>query len=149
MALRKIKRGHKAALALVLLAAIVGCSRGHEQGTASEVDRLFEKKLECGKLLARVEDSTLGPESRATGKSLQWKPVVFYSASLNTCVHLRRFVVYGETDVLPKRKYRVEYALVEDLLTGHTIDTREFDLTKTSEIEQSKRFEDEVLSKYR
>src|SRR5438128_2177027 len=49
----------------------------------SETDRLFQRKLECGKLLAHIEGSQFGPDIHAKRDILPMNPVVFYSPSLN------------------------------------------------------------------
>lgn len=114
------------------------------------VDTLFQKKLECGKLLAKVEGSELGPDidgKRLAKGVLPLNPVVFYSPSLNTCVYIHAYEISGRTLVPPYNKYRVEHVFVEDLLTGRSVEDREFNLL-SGEAKAASDFEDEIIRRY-
>jgi hypothetical protein len=111
-------------------------------------DRLFRKKLECEKFLERIEGSQFGPKPRYEKGLLRLNPIVFYSPKLNTCLFLDRYNFFGETVVTPKREYKRQHASVEDLLTGLSIEERDFDFTLPADAEAEKNFEAQTLSKY-
>ena len=141
-------------LLALLLGALVGCQRENWPAALaslhldSATDRLFQKKLECGKLLAHIEGSRFGPETHADKGIFRENPVVFYSPSLNTCLYLDRFVLHGETVTSPKSKYNEEHASVEDLLTGRTLEEHHLNLDVQEEAAASRTFEAQVVSQY-
>jgi hypothetical protein len=146
--------GYRRFFLLALLLGLAGC-QGEKWPAASATlhldsatDRLFQKKLECGKLLARIEGSRLGPDTHADRGIFRENSVVFYSPSLNTCLYLDRFVLHGETVTSPKSKYNEEHASVEDLLTGQTIEEHHFNLDVQEESAASRTFEAQVVSQY-
>src|ERR1039457_4876947 len=114
----------------------------------SETDRQFQRKLECGKLLAHIEGSQLGPDIHSKKGITPLNPVVFYSPSLNTCLYLNRYLLQGQTVTPPKSRYTVEHASVEDLLSGRTNEEHQFDLTVPEEANAAKLFEDKVMKTY-
>ncbi len=146
--------GAPALLALSL--AALGCERV-KQPTAQtsadpqkgqDDDRLFQKRLECGNLLARMEGSTLGPPVHHEQGVLAGNPVVFYSPNLNTCVHVMNFITRGKTVAPPVRSFRERHIFVEDLLSGRSLEERHFDLSVPQEATAASNYEDEVVRRY-
>jgi hypothetical protein len=112
-------------------------------------DRLFQKRLECGKLLARAEGSALGPQLHAERGILPLGPVAFFSPKLNTCVYVYSSFLQGQTVKPPIHKYETEVFSDEDLLTGRSLeDVRQFDMNVPEEAKAARSYEDEVIRKY-
>jgi hypothetical protein len=88
------------------------------------------------------------PEIRSKEGIFPRNPVVFYSPRLNTCLYLNRYGLEGRTVTPPKNKYSVEMASVEDLLTGQTIEEHQFDLNIQEELDASRTFENQAVSRY-
>ena len=113
-------------------------------------DQLFQKKLECGRFLGKLEGSRFGPDVKMKrsqrSAALPENPVVFYSPKLHTCLFISRTVLDG-TDVSGTR-YAKAYVYVEDLLTGHTVESITFDLTVPEGKQAHSDFEDKMLHKY-
>jgi hypothetical protein len=137
---------------LALLAA--ACERKQARTNSpvpdrSQPDLLFQKKLECGKLLARIPGSELGPDIRQQKGVLPVNPIVFYNPSLNTCLYLKSFVVQGRQIVSPFRKFNIRHISVEDLLTGQTVaEPQEFDLDVPGQAQAANAFEEQMIKRY-
>jgi hypothetical protein len=142
------------ALLAVLLLSAGGCKPKKPIGTAAEdaqgtADRnwLFQKKLECSNFLTRIAGSTLGPERKFPHGQMMHDPIVFYSPKLNTCIY-----VQGSTsDVhnkFTRQEFRNEDYYVQDLLTGHSIESVSFDLQAAKDVESSKTYLEELIKKY-
>jgi hypothetical protein len=112
---------------------IVGCREADKQA-----DRFFQKKLECGRFLDKIEGSVRGPNRPPEAILL---PVVFYSPSLNTCLYVHNVRMLGsEFDTL-------DVELI-DLLTGRVLETHQFDLKKPSEFSAAARIHNELMKVY-
>ncbi|MGO9274450.1 MAG: hypothetical protein ACLQOO_30175 [Terriglobia bacterium] len=127
---------------LALGISAFACQPGGEATEAKkrEEDRLFQKKLECGRMLARIEGSTLGPEPAKNGPTPAEGPVVFYSPTLNTCVYIGSYFLGTKTETA--------YVNVEDLLTGQVLEQRNFDLNVPEQAKGFGAYEDEVVRRY-
>lgn len=145
----------KLALLLYIACIQLGCDSTTQNTTASRQatqqlsdQQLFERKLECGKLLSKVEGSFLGPELHPQKGILPLNPVVFYSPRLNTCVLINGTILKGRMVVPPYRAFNTEHASLEDLLTGQTIESHEFDLTVPLEADVAKNFVQDAIKRY-
>ena len=131
---------------------LTACQRQDEshaqQPERLNASQLFEKKVECGKLLAHIEGALAGPEVQDRNGTTPLNPIVFYSPGLNTCLYIHRFITSGQTPVSPRRANSVEYASVEDLLTGKSIEEHEFDLETPQQQQAAADYVDEVLNRY-
>lgn len=116
--------------------------KAHMPNDASK-ENLFQHRLECSKFLEKRE-----ADRRPQKGVLPLGVVVFYSPTTNTCLYLDRFIVQGRTVVPPIHDYRVEFASVEDLLTGRSLETHEFDLTIPTQSDAAKGFEEAALKRY-
>jgi hypothetical protein len=120
---------------------------------AQSEDQLFQKKLECSKFLGKLQGSRFGPDvnereerQRAQKGILGENAVVFYSPKLNTCLFISRTLFEGTN--ISGHKYAEVNAYVEDLLTGHTVESITFDLTVPEDKQAHGDFEDKMLHKY-
>jgi hypothetical protein len=141
-------------LVAVGLLVNISCQRQDSSKTAQNDRRvqsecqLFQKKLECSKFLGKLEGSRFGPDIKMQrsqrSAALPENPVVFYSPKLNTCLFINRTVLNG-TDV-SGTKYAEAYVYVEDLLTGHTVESLTFDLTVPEDKQAHGDFEDKIIA---
>jgi hypothetical protein len=154
----RFRRQHMASIKVTVSLCLVFCMltacKPHDSApppTTARMDdgQVFQRKVECGKFLAHVEGSLTGPDVHPQKGIANLNPIVFYSPRLNTCLLISRFITSGQTVVAPVRKYRVEYASVEDLLTGRTVEgPTEFDLEVPQQRDASNKYEDQVLNQY-
>lgn len=140
-----------------------GCSMPSDRSIAQSEsvtrDALFQKRLECGKLLANISGSSLDRtplkqylaeksyESKVDGggQIVDFNPVVFYSPTLNTCLFLQRHDLIGRT-LATNEHYRTETVELEDLLTGEDVQSADFDVHENSH--EADKFADDLLKKY-
>lgn len=131
-----------------------GCDRSHRSTDVEQTSKrltdqqVFERKLECGKLLNKVEGSLLGPEPHLQKGITPTNPIVFYSPLWNTCMLVIANVFEGRMVVPPYSHYRKEHASVDDLLTGQTIEERDFDLNVPEQAEAARNFEEWAMKTY-
>jgi hypothetical protein len=147
------KRGALPLLVSSLAFLALACQRtlapsGDPMRPEREEDRLFQKKLDCGKMLAEIEGSALGPKPHPAKGTLPTNPVVIYSPTLNTCVLVSGAIISGRTDVRPIRSYRTRYVDADDLLTGQSLEHKEFDLLAPEQAKAAQVYEDEVVRRY-
>jgi hypothetical protein len=94
-------------------------------------------------MLKQIVAQKLGPDVKPQKNVLPMNPVVFYSPKLNTCLFINRTII-GAKDI----SHDKVYAYLEDLLTGHTVQSTSFDLTVPEDKQASGDFEDNVLQIY-
>ena len=90
----------------------------------------------------------LGPESHPLKGTREDRPMVFYSPSLNTCVFVHSVGFEGRMVVPPYSAYNKKSIDLEDLLTGQTIESHEYDLDIPAQQSAANGFEQDALSRY-
>jgi hypothetical protein len=151
----------------VCLSFMLGCSSSRNNAAKFQAtsvdDHDFQKRLECGKLLAglpysssdhrtlkqQLQEAAANDALAGVSKdqpTLTAAPLVFYSSNLDTCIYVYEATSGGRV-IGTQKPFKFRMVSFEDLLTGESLEAQDIDLM-THSPEEADHMEDDLLAKF-